>query len=810
MTTKNYKRLCLALIKSDTEKEVIDHLQSEGYWDRTEIWRWLGDEEFNYSTVGNQQSQPEQAIVEKLVNSIDAKLICQARIEGHLPLEGSTPQKKETPKSIEEARKTYFGKGLSNGENISKSITVTATAKGIPSQGIDRPCFSIADNGEGQIPRRVPETILSLQKGNKDKIKFAQGKFNMGGTGVLEFCGLDHNIQLVVSKRHPDLIPKSSIDRSDNNWSFTIIRREDPAEGKSSRFVYLAPLESESNPNNGKLLHFSSQTLPIFPEGNKPYARESAWGTLIKLFEYDARRIKRPIMLKGGLMPPVRLMLPEPALPIRFYECRPFNIKKGSNDVLMQGLIKTLKNNYKGETQKNVEWYDKLQFVINEEEFSAELFLFKDKNSADQYKGNEGLLFTYNGQCHATIPKDFFRRKKVGLDYLWHSLVMLVDCSNVKPRTHEQLFMNSRDRLREGELKTSLESGIEEELSQHSELKMKASERRKRELSQNSNASESMAKVIEKLLSRNPTLANILQQGTRIKNPHKPESVDAYESSFVGKRFPTRFHFKGKDPSTTYRRDAFIGSTIRLEFETDAENDYFRRDEEPGELTIFGDTQLTNYQKIPRLMDGMANLSLKLPDNVVKGEKLDFVVEITDPSRPEPFNCRLQLNVKPPRKNQPGGNSSGGDRNTSFTDGYLDIPEPQEVYAKDWSTHDPDFDRQTAIRIKDHPETKFGEERYDFFVNMDNVYLQTYLKAKPKEANNLKLKFTISMTLIALSVLHQDQLMKKHISPDMPSKESDVRDRVAATTSAIAPFLLPMIDSVSVLEAEDYIGSGLD
>ena len=76
-------------------------------------------------------------------------------------------------------------------------------------------------------------------------------------------------------------------------------------------------------------------------------------------------------------MPPVRLMLPEPALPIRFYECRPFNIKKGSNDVLMQGLIKTLKNNYKGETQKNVEWYDKLQFVINEEEFSAELFLFK-------------------------------------------------------------------------------------------------------------------------------------------------------------------------------------------------------------------------------------------------------------------------------------------------------------------------------------------------------------------------------------------------------------------------------------------------
>ncbi len=108
MTTKNYKRLCLALIKSDTEKEVIDHLQSEGYWDRTKIWRWLGDEEFNYSTVGNQQSQPEQAIVEKLVNSIDAKLICQARIEGHLPLEGSTPQKKRNTQINRRSTKNVF------------------------------------------------------------------------------------------------------------------------------------------------------------------------------------------------------------------------------------------------------------------------------------------------------------------------------------------------------------------------------------------------------------------------------------------------------------------------------------------------------------------------------------------------------------------------------------------------------------------------------------------------------------------------------------------------------------------------------
>jgi hypothetical protein len=67
-------------------------------------------------------------------------------------------------------------------------------------------------------------------------------------------------------------------------------------------------------------------------------------------------------------------------------------------------------------------------------------------------------LFTYNGQCHAAMTKDFFRRKKVKQDYLWHSLLLIVDCSAISRRAHEKLFMNSRDRLRDGELKAKLEA----------------------------------------------------------------------------------------------------------------------------------------------------------------------------------------------------------------------------------------------------------------------------------------------------------------------------------------------------------------
>src|SRR5436305_447607 len=84
----------------------------------------------------------------------------------------------------------------------------------------------VVDNGEGQTPRGVPHTILSLHAGNKNRIPFVQGKFNMGGTGVLEFCGRDRNLQLVVSRRNPALLPRSLEHPSDADWSFTVVRRE--------------------------------------------------------------------------------------------------------------------------------------------------------------------------------------------------------------------------------------------------------------------------------------------------------------------------------------------------------------------------------------------------------------------------------------------------------------------------------------------------------------------------------------------------------------------------------------------------------
>ena len=93
-------------------------------------------------------------------------------------------------------------------------------------------------------------------------------------------------------------------DSSDKQWGFTVVRREDPeGGGKSSIFTYLAPSGSDKSPRKGEVLRFSSDTMPIFPDGREAYGRHAEWGTLIKLYEYAAAGYSNShILLKDGLL----------------------------------------------------------------------------------------------------------------------------------------------------------------------------------------------------------------------------------------------------------------------------------------------------------------------------------------------------------------------------------------------------------------------------------------------------------------------------------------------------------------------------
>ena len=102
MDDSDLEYLCLNLIRADTEDEVITLLKDAGYWDNPPAWRYYGDYENNYNVVGNQMRRPDAALVEKLVNSIDARLMneCLAR--------GIDPTSDAAPQSIREAVAKFF------------------------------------------------------------------------------------------------------------------------------------------------------------------------------------------------------------------------------------------------------------------------------------------------------------------------------------------------------------------------------------------------------------------------------------------------------------------------------------------------------------------------------------------------------------------------------------------------------------------------------------------------------------------------------------------------------------------------------
>lgn len=105
--------LCIGLLHAETEGEVLELLKKVGYWEDSTLWRYYGDVENNWGQGGNQQSLAEAALVEKIVNSVDARLINEC-LERNID-----PKTGDAPKNIREAVSRFFeggtGKKISTG-----------------------------------------------------------------------------------------------------------------------------------------------------------------------------------------------------------------------------------------------------------------------------------------------------------------------------------------------------------------------------------------------------------------------------------------------------------------------------------------------------------------------------------------------------------------------------------------------------------------------------------------------------------------------------------------------------------------------
>jgi hypothetical protein len=169
------------LFEKNTEQEVAELVHSEFEGVPDVEWVALGDEPNNYSIVENQQAEPMAALTELITNSIDAVIL---------------------KNFFQRYGESFSGDEFTSmGEAANELVEEEESEISLTARGEKNGPFSLTvyDNGQGQPRNRFEKTFLNvLTPGRlKQKFDFLQGRYGMGSTGVLPFCG-DRGYKLIA------------------------------------------------------------------------------------------------------------------------------------------------------------------------------------------------------------------------------------------------------------------------------------------------------------------------------------------------------------------------------------------------------------------------------------------------------------------------------------------------------------------------------------------------------------------------------------------------------------------------------------
>lgn len=523
----DWAELFQSFLRAEHESDVLKLLDGSGLLGDPNAWRLLGDRENNFSIVGNQHSDPTGALVEKLVNSIDAVLMvgCQ---RADVDPEGPT-----APESMTEAVERFYGARNGRlGQVDSRALTKLADNIHLVAVGSkDSPSYLVIDRGEGQNPNSFPKTFMSLAESNKLRIPFVQGRFNSGGTGVLQFCGSE-NFQLVASRRSPGS-PVSTDDESSDLWGFTVVRRVEPQPDerrKSSMYMYLAP--------NGEVPRFAADAVYALPgevKGSKrpaPYAAPLEYGTIVKLYDYRWRA--RSLATTEARFE-LEKYLHAPCLPFRVSETR--NYTANYYRTTVTGVWASVDAAATDPDNPRVETgfpFSATLDVPNVGKLGYRVVVFGA--DVDSRRIPKGVFFDVFGQAQGSLPADFISRR-LGFEFLRNHMLVSLDCSGMRQRAREDLFMASRDRLRRNDTYDEVVSQLEKYLKDHPGLRALNGARLNRAIEKGLSSEEDVVKTLNQLLQQDPGLRRLFNLGDRLVSTVGPTEA----RPFVGQRFPTFF-----------------------------------------------------------------------------------------------------------------------------------------------------------------------------------------------------------------------------------------------------------------------------
>ena len=725
-----YRQLFNKLYFAQTEDDVDKIINIYPDIFKSENWFPLGGSENNFGVIENQQSTPIAALIEKITNSIDAVLMkkCLAT--------GINPKSNQAPQSMDKARTSFFPDhrdwDLARYRNQqAESIQILADG---PRKNTS---LIIYDDGEGQHPEEFEDTFLSLLRGNKNEIHFVQGKYNMGGSGAIVFCG-KKRYQLIGSKRYDNT----------GEFGFTLIREHplSKAEEGTKKNTWYEYLKID-----GKIPAFQAdrQNLGL-------YNRAFTTGTIIKLYSYDLPSGISDI--SRDLNQSINEYLFEPVLPVYTIEKK----ERYPKSSLRRGLY-GLKRRLEQEDNKYVEesfsedfddtLFGKMKvtcYVFRTQIDDRSVKETKETIQREFFKNRMSVLFSVNGQVHGHYTSEFITRS-LKLNLLKEHLLIHVDCTNIEYDFRKELFMASRDRLKDGEETRALRKFLADKLGAKNGRLAKIQKRRKNSIAIESEDAKDLIKSLAQNLSRNQDLLQLLGQtlnldlqtkGNQKRNSNnstkkKPKQNDM--QPFNPQRFPAFFKRRVRGRSGNGVVAIPIGGDKTILFDTDVENNYFDRIEEPGELKI----ALLDFKrngtdggdasgKVDRIenvfnarksspQDGTIKIHLNPKKEVHVGDEARINVNLSDPSGSffdETFWVKISEPQAPPQPSPKIENKEVPN---------LGLPEMKLVHEKDWEQFGEAGETMDYSTVM-YPYVE-GEKLEIIYINMDSTVLKNF-KAK--------------------------------------------------------------------------------
>jgi len=729
-------------------QEVID--KNESIFENSN-WKPLGDNKSNYGVVKNQQSNPIAALIEKVTNSIDALLTKKC-----LEL-GINPSSSDAPKSMEEAIERFYPNPNWDLPMFRKAqaeeIQVIADGNGPRNQKNQYPTSVIIyDNGEGQHPENFENTFLSLLKGNKNNVHFVQGKYNMGGSGAIVFCG-KKRYQLIASKRFDNT----------GDFGYTLIREHPKSESDHAKETWYEYLLID-----GIIPSFPIDTLKLNLEG-----RQFQTGTIVKMYSYQFP--KGYSGFSQDLNQSINEFLFSPALPMLTKDNA---LRYPNNKVLVNDLFglkrRLLKegDNYISDTFSEVyedDLFGKMKvscFVFNVKVKDFDLKKTKEEIRRRYFKNNMNVMFSMNGQVHGYYTAEFITRA-LKLNLLKNHLLIHVDCTEMKYDFRKELFMASRDRLKGGEETQQLRQYLAKKLGDKDGRLQEIQKFRKQavDIDTSSNTSQ-LLKNFTKNLPLNSDLMKLLgdtfkldkkDKSSKAKTPkksdHKKEDVP-----FTPKRFPSQFKINSKVKGDTEVAKIPLGGEKTIRFSTDCENEYFDRTDEPGELKIGilkikpndseGGREPGTPKEISEIFNvnksspnkGTIRINLNPKDDLNVGDAIQLKVSLTAPGGDfdEIFWVKISDLQKPKEKTPKNDddNEPLGLPNMIFAyeskDGKKD--------AVSWEDVEEATGLDMGIKTVMVPEAE-GENLKSIFINMNSNVLMSF-KSKFKNPNEEQIELS--------------------------------------------------------------------